>query len=80
MNERSDSEASDPDDPAHLSFTLPDLPKREGDLRPVDPIEASFDAINLFGEPEPEPELAPEPEAEIEPEPEPEPEPLASGR
>ena len=75
VNERSDSEASDPDDPAHLSFTLPDLPKREGDLRPVDPIKA-FDAINLFGEPEPEPELALEPEAEIEPDPEPEPVPL----
>ncbi len=32
----------DDEDEANLMFSLPDLPQREGDLRPVDPI-AAFD-------------------------------------
>lgn len=61
----SDPEPDDDDeDVANLMFSLPDLPQREGDLRPVDPI-AAFDeefsataadrASDLFPDPDPEP-------------------------
>ncbi len=69
---------------AAMMFSLPDLPAREGDLRPVDPIRAFDEEFAttpprrlqpLFGDPEPEPEPEPEPVIEVVPDPEPEPEP-----
>ncbi len=61
---RAGAEPDEDEDEANLMFSLPDLPQREGDLRPVDPI-AAFDeefsttsadrASDLFGDRDAEP-------------------------
>ena len=62
-------------DDENWMFSLPDLPKREGDLRPVDPIRAFDEEFSKPGASQPfifalpEPSLSkPEPESEPEPE------------